>query len=189
MLQIVLILVVTFIIVYLFDRFSKMYSDNKPKKTHNQQFVLCNQESLNYAIDLIQVFAKNLSKADGAGYHSRNEYDNADDVIRSFYFVQDWIEFCESSALYKNKEFETANFSLFISTFRIIDVQKSEIPETQSENFKFGNEHIKKFPRNQAKDLNLIYWRKKKHWLFWANYYDDEELKKRCIEIANSLNE
>lgn len=179
----ILVLVLVFILALYFFVYKKPKESAAPNTVKPHKFVLCSQASIDYAVSLIQFYAKQ------EGFHSYDIYETPDDLRRSFYFLMDCYYFCEKTPYYKNPEW-LKNVRVVYhghSSTPPLSVPSSEIPTDKMERFKFGMKHKKRI-ESELEDFGQIYWRNKMQWLYWANIYRDyDELNKHCIEIANSI--
>jgi hypothetical protein len=143
-------------------------------------FRIESQESIDYAVGIMQKFAQQN------GFHSIKIYDYPDDLPRSFAFLIDCYYFAENSNCYKNEKFLTNVYSVALLRFMALDIDLSEIPKNDYEREVFGSDFIKKYPFDEDKELNLFYWRKESHWLYYANLHrDDADLHRRFIQMAD----
>jgi hypothetical protein len=159
---------------------------SKIEKPISSTFILCSDYSLSLSFENVEIFAKNNEK-DKRYYKSISSLKcSKEDLIRSFYFLEDCIYFCKNEVIYNNKVL-LSHVGMLKHTFFIcyLNVNPEEIPYERDENFRFGHNIQLNEDLNQIEieALKLIDWRDKEHWEFWANTYDSENpIGQYCLD-------
>ena len=108
------------------------------------------------------------------------------EIILSYYFLIDCINFCEDSQIYQNKDLKN-DLSFLYTNMKLsyLNVDASSVPKDTISNVKFGSLHKKdeNLSEEQLEELKLIYWRTSRQWKFYANRFGlEDNLGKYCLE-------
>lgn len=150
-------------------------------------FKLGQEKDISRAFKIIEIFTESNNRDNKRFYKSfRSLSCSREDLIRSFYFIQDCIFFCEDQPIYNNKELLSSVKSLHMSLIlSYIDIEPELIPLELIENIRFGKKYdlMSNLGIKQITELGLIDWRTKEHWLFWANSYGTDDIVGQfCLE-------
>ena len=170
-------------------KFLKKNRAIKPEASETGSFILCSSESIGYALS-------NIDELDNYNNTNNNHFKSysalvcpKDNLIRSFYFLRDVIQFCEKEPIYQNKELDHSLRSMYylVNTY-FLDVPLEIIPLNKSENYEFGRQFklSENLASKELQDLTLAYWRNQEQWKFWAANYGDNVLGKYCERMSKN---
>ena len=157
--------------------------------SHSSHFVLGSKESISHAFAIIDELHKNNQREKNHFKSFRSLSCSREDLKRSFYFLKDCIYFCKDESIYNNKDLLTnLNFLETSMILTYLDVDPNSIPTEVRENYTFGRQFAldQNLSAKQLSELELIDWRSKEQWQFWANGYGtDNIIGQYCLERAN----
>jgi hypothetical protein len=149
----------------------------------NNQFKMCDKTSIALAFSNLDKLSKLLEKNKALFKSFRSISCSKDDLIRSFYFLNDVTIFCKKEPIFNSSDLQSNVGSLqALVNLYFIDVDPNLIPSEFSENYEFGSKN--KIDESQIDELKLINWRNKDQWKYWAAKYGDNECGKYCFQMA-----
>jgi hypothetical protein len=166
--------------VEMFNFFKKSIDKTKNEK---QFFSLCFADSIQYALSNLEILNNynNTKRSLFKSYYGLKI--SKEELIKSFYFLQDVIIFCKEQPIYQNEELASNIKSMYLKVnLFFLEVPEEQIPEEQMQNFAFGRKF--KLQENlgpkELQDLTLVDWRNREQWEYWEKRYGNNELGLYC---------
>lgn len=156
----------------------------------SNKFELCDSTSIGKAMSIIAELHSN-NQSDKRYYKSLQSLNcTIEDLQRSFYFLFDCINFCtKETKIHNNLEYQQSLEVLqSIMMLTYLGVEPDDIPFELRGNLAFGKhfELDKNLDERELSYLELITWRKKEHWSYYAIAYGlESKLGQYCAKKAS----
>lgn len=181
-------------------KLEKKYIENKNKDLLDLPYLdevsefspLCfSKDNFDNAMKHIQNLIENNEKDTGLFFSSYKMLSYSKNSIElAFLYLRDSITFDEKSPVFNDKTFkEKINFLHMTMLLSYFDVDVDELPKNLHERMKFSaNKKESDIGKNELEITNLITWRNKEQWLYFANAHGiDSDLGKLCLQKSESI--